>query len=127
MSGAGFSLHQHPSRVMVAVCKSQEAAHKLDFHTLAAMADEAERRAKWEKAGGELNPDKFQNVCHKLVFWVICEVESHESKGFGKGLGISMDFMNCLRTFDLDMDKSFARLAVRFLAGCGRTSRSNRK
>ena len=77
---------------MVAVCKSQEAAHKLDFHTLAAMADEAERRAKWEKAGGELNPDKFQNVCHKLVFWVICEVESHESKGFGKGLGISMDF-----------------------------------
>ena len=73
---------------MVAVCKSQEAAHKLDFHTLAAMADEAERRAKWEKAGGELNPDKFQNVCHKLVFWVICEVESHESKGFGKGLAV---------------------------------------
>ena len=69
---------------MVSLFKSHKAAHTYwDIQTLVAMADEAERRAKWEKAGWELKRDTFQNLCHMLVFWVIFEVESHDSKGFG--------------------------------------------
>jgi hypothetical protein len=65
---------------MVAIFKSPEAAHKLDFHTLAAMADEAERHAKWEKAGGE----SLKGCIFKISwqFWKVVGRQLRDLDGF---------------------------------------------